>query len=369
MNDLKSDSDMPGILLVDDIPDNLKIMGNILRNEGYNVRQVLSGALALQVAELEIPDLILLDIMMPGMDGYEVCRRLKENPKLKDIPVIFISALNDTSDIVRALKTGGVDYINKPFKAEEVKARVHTHLIIYRQNKELKELNATKDKFFSIIAHDLRNPFTGFLGLTKMMQEEIKLLSTNEIEDMVGLLNTSANDLMSLLENLLEWAKMQRGITSFNPVQFLLTGSILNCIKHSSDSVRKKEITTKINIPADLKAFADIQMFETVLRNLFSNAVKFTPKGGKVTVSARKENNNFLEVAVSDTGIGMNNDLKDKLFQISEKTGRQGTEGEPSSGLGLIICKDFIEKHGGKIWVESEEGKGTTFYFNLPPAS
>lgn len=231
---------------------------------------------------------------------------------------------------------------------------------------ELKALNDNKDKFFSIIAHDLRSPFNAFLGLTKMMEEDIKTLSPATIEKMAGMLNQSATKLFNLLENLLEWAMMQRGITNFNPMSFSLLGKVTGCMEWALDSARNKEITTNINIPDNLEVYADVHMLETLIRNLMSNAVKFTPKGGRITVSANKIEGNFIEIAVRDTGIGMTKELMSKLFKLDEPTGRKGTAGESSSGLGLIICKDFVEKHGGKIWAESEEGKGATFYFTIP---
>jgi len=365
-NDIVSSPHTASILIVDDIPSNLKLLGDILKTEGYKIRPVPNGEMALQVAEKEKPDLILLDVMMPGMDGYAVCRRLKENPNLKDIPVIFISALNDTEDIVKALTVGGVDYVNKPFQAEEIKARVHTHVKLYQQSKELHELNATKDKFFSIIAHDLRSPFSSFLGLTRMMADDIKTLSPVMIEEIVVLLNQSATNLFNLLENLLEWARMQRGITTLNPESFKLAVKVSDCLELVSDSARNKDIHIITIIPGNLEVCADVRMFETVMRNLVFNAVKFTPRGGNITVSARSTDDNFVEITILDTGIGIQMDLVSKLFHLEEQTGRNGTEGEPSTGLGLIICKDFIEKHNGRIWVESEEGKGSAFSFILP---
>jgi len=176
----------PNILIVDDVPANLKVLGEILKGEGYKVRPVPSGALALQVAEKEMPDLILLDIMMPEMDGYEVCRRMKENPLLREIPIIFISALNETTDIVKALKSGGVDYITKPFKAEEVTARVNAHARLQMQKIELKKLNTTKDKFFSIIAHDLKGSMGGFMGATEVLADQLGAMWMDEI---TGFLN------------------------------------------------------------------------------------------------------------------------------------------------------------------------------------
>ncbi|MEI6577748.1 MAG: response regulator, partial [Bacteroidota bacterium] len=183
-DDTLNSSNFLNILIVDDIGDNLKLLDEILRPEGYKTRLVPNGPLAIKAAEKEKPDLILLDIMMPEMDGFEVCRSLKENPALKDIPIIFISASGDTNDIVTALNIGGVDYINKPFQAEDVKARVLTHLKLCRQNIELRELNATKNKFFSIIAHDLRSPFNGFLGLTRLMVEDLESLSGEDIKEL-----------------------------------------------------------------------------------------------------------------------------------------------------------------------------------------
>jgi signal transduction histidine kinase len=364
---------IPYILIVDDVAANLKLLSDTLKAEGYKIRPVPNGALALQVAEKEKPALILLDIMMPGMNGYKVCRQLKENPKLKDVPVIFISALNDTNDIVKGLNLGGVDYITKPFRPEEIKARVSTHLKLHlqsiellRKNRELQEINVTKDKLFSIMAHDLRSPFTSLLGLTKIMTENIKTLSPEKIEKMAGILNKSARNLFNLLENLLQWARMQQGNISFNPESFLLFFEVSGCISSIFDSAENKGIEINLNIPDNLEVLADMHMFETVIRNVIFNAVKFTPKGGRITVSAKTTANNFAEISIRDTGIGMNNELMSKLFKLDEQTGRTGTEGEPTTGLGLIICKDFIERHGGKIWVESEEGKGSTFYFTFP---
>jgi two-component system sensor histidine kinase/response regulator len=200
-NDMVTNADIPDILIVDDTPANLLLLGQILKDNGYKVRPVPSGSMALQVAEKEKPDLILLDIMMPEMDGFEVCSRLKKNEDLKDVPIIFISALNNTNDIVKAFKSGGADYINKPFQAEEVIARVTTHLKIYQQRKELQEINATKDKFFSIIAHDLRGPLSGFMSLTEMMADESFNLTSDEKKELTVDLSHSARNIYNLLEN------------------------------------------------------------------------------------------------------------------------------------------------------------------------
>jgi PAS domain S-box-containing protein len=237
---------------------------------------------------------------------------------------------------------------------------------IKRNHERLLELNAEKDKFFSIIAHDLRGPFNGFLGLTKLMAEEMPDLKQVEIQKIARSMRDSATNLFGLLENLLEWALLQRGITPFEPGPFFLMPLITEIMHPAMDLADKKEIEIRYEIPNDLEVFADEYMLASTIRNLASNAVKFTTKGGKVTISAKSGPGNTVEFAVRDTGIGMSPQMVVGLFRLDVQTNRKGTEGEPSTGLGLILCKDFVEKHGGKIWVESEEGKGSCFYFTFP---
>jgi CheY-like chemotaxis protein len=356
------------ILLVDDVAANLKLLGDILIAEGYKIRQVSSGLLALKVTEKEKPDLILLDIMMPGMDGFEVCRQLKQNEQLNDIPIIFISALNDTGNIVEALAAGGVDYINKPFQAQEVLARVDTHLKLRAQSKKLQELNATKDRFFSIIAHDLRGPLGGFMGLTEMMADDNQYFTESEKKEMMSDLSHSARNTFSLLENLLEWSQMDRGFTEFKPKKLYLLDVVTECISIVAGPAKGKMIGLIAQITNEPIVFADKNMIQTVIRNLLSNAIKFTPKGGEVTISAKAGENNRMVISVKDTGIGMREELRNNLFRIDANTKRPGTEGEQSTGLGLLLCKEFVEKHGGEIWVESVPDQGSVFSFTVPVA-
>ncbi len=356
---------IPNILIVDDVSTNLKILGAILKDKGYKVRPVPHGVLALQAAEKEKPDLILLDIMMPDMDGYEVCRQLKENVKLCDIPIIFISALSEPEDIVRALNSGGVDYITKPFRAEEVKARVATHLKLYKQSKELKELNATKDKFFSIIAHDLRGPLSGLIGLAEMMSDDTLPFEPEEKKDLMCDLRDSARNIYNLLENLLEWSQMQRRQISFAPQMLLVHEIIHEVLTIVAELARKKAIEIVVDIPQEEKVFADTNMLQTVIRNLVTNAIKFTPQEGTITLSTKHPNGKEVLFMVKDSGIGMDTEMVENLFRMDAKISRIGLDGEAGTGLGLLLSKEFVEKHGGKLWVESEEGKGSTFYFTI----
>jgi two-component system sensor histidine kinase/response regulator len=361
----KADQYIPNILIVDDVLDNLKVLSGILKDNGYKVRPVLNGQLALEVAENELPDLILLDIMMPGMDGYEVCRQLKLNPKLNEIPVIFISALNDTTDIVNAFNSGGVDYITKPFQEEEVSARVATHLKINLQNKELKELNATKDRFFSIIAHDLRGPIGSIMQISELIARK-----GDVDEDTLYFFLESQKDLskntFQLLENLLNWARSNTNQIEYYP-EMLEVNSIINASVGAVDyQANVKNISVTTTCPAQIQVYADENMVRFVIRNLLSNAVKYTPKGGAISISIATTVNDTVVVSIKDTGIGMPQKIMENLFRIDASNNRPGTDGESSIGLGLLLCKEFAEKNGGMIWAESEEGKGSVFSFSIP---
>ncbi len=234
------------------------------------------------------------------------------------------------------------------------------------KNELLLALNAEKDKFFSIIAHDLRGPLSAFVAATQIITEEIQTMSIAEIKDITGSMKISATNIYNLLENLLEWSRLKRGGMDFVPEKLNLKKKIDECISVLSESARKKHIKISVSIDDGVVIFADNHMFDTLIRNLVSNALKFTPQGGKVNVSALNNSEKSIEVKITDSGIGMTPELKNKLFHLSEKTSRKGTEGEPSTGIGLLLSKEFIEKHGGKIWVESEQDKGSVFTFTLP---
>ncbi len=240
---------------------------------------------------------------------------------------------------------------------------------IEAKNDELKKLNAEKDKFFSIIAHDLRSPFNTLLGFTNLLAEDLSTLTLEEIKPMVGSMRTSAEKLYTLLQNLLEWSMMQRGLHSFNPKSVLLTNLLVPILTSVRDSADKKMIGISNDFPENLRLIADEQMFASLMRNLINNAIKFTPTGGGIKISAKSMSDNFVEISIRDSGIGMNQTMLDNLFSLETKINREGTEGEPSTGLGLILCKDYAEQHGGKIYVESEVGKGSTIRFTIPCAN
>jgi signal transduction histidine kinase/ligand-binding sensor domain-containing protein len=230
---------------------------------------------------------------------------------------------------------------------------------------ELKELNASKDKFFSIIAHDLKNPFTTIIGFSEILNEEIVRNNPEKSRAFASMINSSAVQTLQLLENLLEWANTQRGNISFNPEPIDISELLNDEFSIFDDMAVKKNIELKRSFPESITVFADKNMIKTILRNLISNAIKFTHRTGRVEVKALIDNKK-VEIAVSDNGIGMTKETIDKLFRIDANLTTYGTENEKGTGLGLFLCKEFVEKHGGKIWVESNPGFGSVFTFILP---
>jgi len=234
------------------------------------------------------------------------------------------------------------------------------------KNEELKKLNSEKDKFFSIIAHDLRLPFNGFLGLTNVLVENLPEISTSQIQEIALGLRNSATNLFRLLENLLEWSRIKQGLVQLKPEFIPLLPVLDESISILREAARIKGIEISYDVPGSIQIYADSNALQTIIRNLVSNAIKYSTNGGKITLTANSNEFKTVEIAIKDTGIGMNRKIVENLFNLDVKTNRKGTNGELSTGLGLILCKDLIEKSGGKIWVESEEGKGSVFYFIIP---
>ncbi len=246
--------------------------------------------------------------------------------------------------------------------------RRRTEEEIKEQNKKLIKLNAEKDKFFSIIAHDLKSPFQGFLNLTELMSENANEFSISELVENSKLINTTARNFYKLLEDLLEWAQVQKGSIGFNPEEINLFKLVSQSISTNFQRAEQKKITILNEIDTEVRIIADGRMIGTIIRNLLSNAVKFSRPEGKIIVKSENHGDGNIEVSVKDNGVGISKDDINKLFKIEEKISRKGTEQESGTGLGLLLCKEFVELHGGKIWVESEEGIGSTFYFTLPLA-
>ncbi|MCK6604524.1 MAG: AAA family ATPase [Ignavibacteriaceae bacterium] len=237
--------------------------------------------------------------------------------------------------------------------------------LIRQKNQELLKINSEKDKFFSIIAHDLKSPFTGFLNLTEIMAEEAEELTIREFASMSSSLNLSAKNLFNLLKNLLEWAQMQNGTFSFNPGSHSLRQMVDDITETLDGTSKNKEITISNTVENELNVYCDPKMINSVLLNLLTNAIKFTRRGGNVNIEAGENEDGTIRLSVSDNGIGMDESYSDRLFKMGTKVGMQGTEGEPSTGLGLLLCKEFVEKNGGTISVTSKREEGSKFTFTL----
>jgi signal transduction histidine kinase/DNA-binding response OmpR family regulator len=545
------------LLIVDDNPNNLTVVADYLKRFGFNIIIANSGEVALERVQLALPDVILLDVMMPGIDGFETCRQLKANQHTQDIPVIFMTALTDTENKVKGFEVGGVDYVTKPLQYSEVLARVNTHVRIrdltrnlQDQNEQLQALtgqlrranevlsrkaiqletsnrmgqqvtsildlgelltevtelirvqfdyyfvgvwlyyeskdclvlqactggdsqllehkhflslttdnnvitqvcrttkpygvtnidqdnlyyamaelpearsqlalplrigdekigvldiqdkqpaafaedeqkvlqtlanqiaiairnarmyemerriSADKDKFFSIISHDLRGPFTSLLGNAQLMQSMADELSADDIRHMSGAILGGSKAALSLLDNLLTWSRMQRSTTDLFPQEIHLRQLAQDTVELLEQTAAIKEIKLENAIDDEVVVYADKYMVDTVLRNLTSNALKFTARGGQVTILAQQNNGaESIRVSVLDTGVGMNPADMEKLFRLDTNHSTLGTEKEQGTGLGLIICKEMVERNNGKIWMESQEGMGTSVQFTLP---
>ncbi len=360
------------ILIVDDIPANIRILGQLLRSE-YDIRIATGGKNALAIVASENPpDLVLLDIMMPDMDGYEVCRRLKEDSRLKDIPVIFITAKGEVEDETRGLEIGAVDYIIKPFSPPIVAARVKTHLQLKRQRDELAqmtrdltELNRMKDNLLAVCSHDLRSPLNGILGFTDLLLEKKYL----EAEDREGLthIKASGNVLLGLINDIMDLSKARAEQVELEMAPVMLADVIetsIGALKHMA--VRKGQTLHLTDQCPGAQILGNASALGRVFNNLLSNAIKFTPEKGAIQIQIEPGSEGEVWASVIDTGIGIPEDRIPYLFDPFTKTSQSGTSGEQGTGLGMSIVKEILEKHGVPIAVESQEGKGTRFKLIFP---
>ena len=236
---------------------------------------------------------------------------------------------------------------------------------IASKNHQLELVNAEKDKFFSIIAHDLRGPFSSIIGLAEVLSDSTSDLPKEKMNMLAHSLHRTATSTYNLLDNLLEWSRIQRGVKAYFPQPVTIEKVINHTIDGLKNAADNKQIALNVEFPLDVTITADSQMLQTIIRNLVLNAIKFTPKGGTVLLSAKQKSNGKTLFTVADTGIGMSSEICSSLFSFDAKNNRVGTNGEPSSGLGLCLCKEFVEEHGGTLRVESEEGKGSTFWFEI----
>ena len=367
MKDLRA----PNILIVDDTPANLRLLADILEQAGYEVRPAPNGRLALMAAHTAPPDLILLDIRMPEMDGYQVCARLKDDPRTRDIPLIFISALNEVHDKVNAFKAGAVDYIIKPFEVEEVLARVGTHLALRAANLELtrtiQELdasNADLQSFAHTVAHDLKNPLTVVHGYSNLLKDSFLDLDPAQAREYLERIYTTSNKMDAIINELLLLASVRQMDQIY--VTPLLMGRFVGDALARFEP-RIKEAQAEIILPKNwLTGVGYGPWVEEIWANYIGNALKYGGRPPQLKLgSTQLYPGGQVQFWVQDNGPGLDADQQAQVFNKFTRLHQERAEGH---GLGLSIVQRIAEKLGGQVGVESQPGQGSRFYFTLPGA-
>lgn len=374
------------ILVVDDVQSNVLLLKALLGREGFGIVYAMNGTEALEKVKSEHPDLILLDVMMLDMDGFEVAGRLKVEPEQAEIPIIFLTALNDSASVVKGFQLGANDFISKPFRREELLIRVEHQLslvdarrIILRQTEELRKTIAGRDKLYSVIAHDLRSPMASIKMLCNTIMMSIDPQTVpGDVFEMLEMTNKTAEEVFSLLDNLLKWTKSQLGKLSNVPQPIDMVGLVDGVIEVFKPIAESKSISLELNSEVEfINVIVDIEMIKSVVRNLISNAIKFSHKDTVVMVHVKIQdvadenktgegNGKEVLVTVSDRGCGIKKEDQGKLLNEATHFTTFGTNSEEGSGLGLLLCKDFVSKNHGRLWFTSEEGVGSNFNFTIP---
>ncbi len=362
----------PSILAVDDLPQNLHLLTRVLRQRGMRVRPVTSGPVALQVALAEPPDLILLDIDMPEMNGFEVCARFKAHERLREIPIIFLTAHTDAQAKVQAFALGGVDYITKPFQLEEVHARVTTHLELRRRRQEiedayrrLRELERARDELVHMMAHDMRSPLSALIMNLEALQEDLlEIVEAENLEDIEAAI-AAGYRLSRMTDELVELNRLEQGRM---PVEYA-DCDLVELVQRAVRNVLPSGSCRTVSVVADgpVPQGVDVKLIGRVVENLVSNGLKHTPDGLELVVTVAVDEVGEALVEVEDRGPGIPAELHDHIFDkyatLKSSTRSPGS----STGLGLAFCKQAVKAHGGRIGVHSVPGEGSRFWFSIPP--
>lgn len=353
------------ILIVDDNLKNLEITAKILQDEGYMISLSEDAKSAIKMLEDYKPDLILLDIMMPGIDGLEFCRIIKKDKRTSDIPVIFLTAKTDSEDLTEGFRAGGVDYITKPFRREELLVRVKNHLDLAGSKEEIIEMNRMRDKIYSVISHDIRSPLSSIIFVINALKSGILDPTSDEFLEIIDELEKTTAETSTLLDNLLAFTRIQNKNIPFNPRELELSLLVNECILMLAGIAEKKNIRISQEIQDDLKVFCDETSTQAVMRNIIFNSVKYTPEGGNINIRCKGEKE-MVSIDIEDSGVGIQPEKVKKIFLENQHYTSMGTNGEKGSGLGIFIIKDYLSRNNGSLEVESIPGKGTIIRITLP---
>lgn len=360
------------ILIVDDVVSNVLLLKILLTNEKFQVLTANNGKVCIEVAKREHPDLILLDVMMPELNGFDTAVIMKQDDDVKDIPIIFLTALHNTQDLVKGFKCGASDFLTKPFNKEELLMRVMHQIslvaarrLIQKQYEELKATINNRDKMYSVIAHDLRSPMASIRMTLNLL---VNVLSPDvigpEMFELIDNANKETEETHDLLDNLLKWTKSQTGALHVAFQDFELNDVLPGVIDIFKMIAESKHITLNLDLGVEnLDVRADKDMFNTIIRNFMSNAIKFSHENSSIDIYVNHIDD-FAKISIRDHGVGISQDRIDTLFSAGTSTA--GTRNEEGSGLGLQLCKDFAVKIGGDVKVESVKGEGSTFSVLIP---
>ncbi len=377
------------ILVVDDQPENIKFISLLLKEMGLGkkIYSAPNGKIALSLIEKTVPDLILSDWEMPEMNGLQLLRVLKESNLTKDIPFIMISAVKiDAESMKESFEAGVHDYLKKPFDKLEFMARVNATLklqkayleikksnneianqalLISSQHEELQKLNRLKDKIFTIISHDVRAPLSTLDGLLRIFNDDEIEMDPQMLTRYTNLVQQELHSVQALMDNLLYWVKSQLENIEVNKTDINLYEVTQEIFDLYKEKIQKKNIEFCNQVNLEDIVHGDKNIISFVTRNLFANAVKFTSKGDKITVDSESTHES-VKISVIDTGVGMDTETIDIIFNDKKVSSQRGTSGELGTGLGLMLCRELVEQNKGTLSVESVLGEGSTFSFTLP---
>jgi signal transduction histidine kinase len=381
------------VLVVDDVAQNIEILGIMLREQGMKVIGALSAEQAFRVMETRLPDLILLDIQMPEMDGFTACKLLKENPTTKHIPVIFLTARTETADILKGFSLGAVDFVSKPFQAAELFARVRSHIELKhlrdaalkhnealqqeiaerkRTEERLRQLDEEKNEFLGIVAHDLRNPLSGIILAADMIETMNGSMAAEQVTKKAANIRTAGLYMREIITNLLDINAIEAGQMLLSPAHFDIVPRLTEAIQTFHDRATEKSMTIVNELPiSELVVYADPVKTIEIVENLLSNAIKYSPQHTSIYLYAEygmmpHSSVSAVVVSVRDEGPGLTDEDKTKLFGKFARLSAQPTGGEQSTGLGLSIVKRLVEAMRGQVWCDSVYGQGAMFSIALP---
>jgi two-component system, sensor histidine kinase and response regulator len=356
------------LLVVDDQESNIQVVGAALGKLGFEILPATGGLQVVQRLAVRRPDLILLDLLMPEMDGFEVCRRIRENPDWAEIPIIFLSSADDKALIVRALESGGVDYITKPFNHAELVTRVRTHLALKKARDELKQLAEDRDELLGILTHDLKNHLGGMDMSAQLLRDRTEAMADPKLRLMAENISHSSSQMLTFVKEFLANASADHGV-QFQTEPVNLSDAAARTVQQHQEAAKRKQLLLRVVLPPDGSLVqADGAALNQVLDNLLSNAIKFSPPGKQIHLTVCPPGARYVECQVQDQGPGFSQEDKARMFRRYGRLSARPTGGEPSTGLGLSIVKKLVLAMQGELTCQSTPGNGATFAFRLPRA-